>query len=49
MSEDKPIFLSIGYSTDERWLVPYFEKRPDVRPDNPTVESDACTGSAFRS
>jgi|GEM_PF-3637139 uncharacterized protein YyaL (SSP411 family) len=49
VSEDKPIFLSIGYSTDERWLVPYFEKRPDVRPDNPAVESDACTGSAFRS
>ena len=23
---DKPIFLSIGYSTDARWLVPHFEK-----------------------
>jgi uncharacterized protein YyaL (SSP411 family) len=24
--ENKPIFLSIGYSTDSFWLVPHFEK-----------------------
>ena len=44
--EGKPIFLSVGYSTDERWFLPHFEKMlyDNAQLANAYVEAFRITG-----